>query len=86
MTTSDTPVFQTFHLQGVKHISPENAFRELQDGNALMIDVPEEDEYVIEFISLNDVYHFPMSSIMDNLKNIPYRNGNQQRGTAAYFY
>ena len=71
MITSDTPDCQTFHIDGVKHISPENAFKELQDGNAIMIDVREEDEYMIEFLSLNDVHHLPMSSIMDNLKNIP---------------
>lgn len=71
MTTSETPDFQTFRIHGVKHISPENAFKELKDGNAIMVDVREDDEYMVEFISLNDVLHYPMSSIMDNLKNIP---------------
>jgi hypothetical protein len=36
-----------------------------------MIDVREEDEYMVEFISLNGVYHLHMSSIMDNLPCIP---------------
>jgi rhodanese-related sulfurtransferase len=71
MVTSGTPSFQDFNINGVEHISPENAYSELQDGTAIMVDVRENDEYMIEYISLNEVYHFPMSSIMDNLKNIP---------------
>jgi rhodanese-related sulfurtransferase len=33
--------------------------------------VREESEFMIEFIPLNDVFHFPMSAIINNLKNIP---------------
>lgn len=71
MTTSDTPIFQDFNIWGVKHITPDNAYAALKSGEAIMIDVREEAEHMVEFISLNDVRHFPMSSIMDNLKNIP---------------
>lgn len=71
MITSKTPAFQTFNIEGVEHISPENALEELQNGSAIFVDVREEAEYMIEFISLNDVYHFPMSAIMENLQNIP---------------
>mgnify|MGYP005847350461 CR=1 FL=1 len=71
MITSGNPSFQSFNINGVEHISPKNAYSELQNGTAIMVDVREDDEYMVEFISLNDVLHYPMSSIMDNLKNIP---------------
>lgn len=71
MVTSKTPALQDFHIFGVEHISPENALEELQKGSAIFIDVREESETMIEFIPLKDVFHFPMSAIMDNLKNIP---------------
>lgn len=71
MTTSDTPCFQDFNIGGVKHITPDNAYSALKSGEAIMIDVREEYEYMVEFISLNGVYHLPMSSIMDNLNSIP---------------
>ena len=71
MITSDTPSFQNFNILGVKHITPENAYSALKSRIAILVDIREEDEHMIEYISLNDVYHFPMSSIMDNLKNIP---------------
>lgn len=71
MVTSLTPSLQSFNIDGVEHISPGNAFEELQNGTAIFLDVREESEYMIEYIPLKDVFHFPMSSIMDNLKNIP---------------
>ncbi len=71
MIISRIPAFQTFNIYGVEHILPENAFEELQNGKAILLDVREESEFMIEFIPLKDVIHFPMSSIMDNLKNIP---------------
>jgi len=71
MITSETPAFQDFNIFGVDHISPENALDELQKGSAIFVDVREESEFMIELIPLNNVFHFPMSVIMDNLKNIP---------------
>jgi rhodanese-related sulfurtransferase len=71
MITSETPVFQSFNICGVEHISPENAYSELQNGTAILLDVREESEYMIEYIPRNDVLHFPMSSIMDDIRNIP---------------
>ncbi|HOK25134.1 MAG TPA: rhodanese-like domain-containing protein [Bacteroidales bacterium] len=71
MITPKTPSFQSFNIFGVEHISPENALEELDKGLAIFVDVREESEFMIEFISLNDVFNFPMSAIMDNLKNIP---------------
>lgn len=71
MITSKTPSFQSFNIYGVEHIAPGNALEELHNGTAIILDVREESEHMIEYIPLNDVFHFPMSSIMDNLKNIP---------------
>jgi len=43
----------------------------LKSGEAIIIDVREDYEHMIEFLSLIDVYHLPISSIMDNLLRIP---------------
>jgi rhodanese-related sulfurtransferase len=71
MITSDKPSFQEFNISGVQHITPLNAFVELQNGTAILVDVREESEFRIESISLNDVYYYPMSGILAQLQNIP---------------
>lgn len=71
MITSKTPVSQEFTLEGVKHITPQNALAELQSGTAIMIDVREEPEFKLESIPLNGVFYYPMSGIMEQLQNIP---------------
>ena len=71
MITSKTPVFQEFQIEGVLHITPENALIELQQGKAIMIDVREEKEFKPEFIPLNDVFYYPMSGIVEQMQNIP---------------
>lgn len=71
MVTSKTHAFQNSNILGVEHILPENALEELQKGSAIFVDVREESETMIEFIPLKDVFHFPISAIMDNLQNIP---------------
>jgi rhodanese-related sulfurtransferase len=71
MITTKTPLFQEFHIEGVQHITPQNAFSELQNGAAILIDVREESEYKLESIPLNDVFYYPMSGIVEQLQNIP---------------
>jgi rhodanese-related sulfurtransferase len=71
MKTSMTPVFQEFNIEGVQHITPQNALTELQNGTAIMIDVREEHEFKIESIPLNGVFYYPMSGIVEQLRNIP---------------
>jgi len=71
METTDKPTLQEFHIQGVQHITPQNALAELQNGTAIMVDVREEPEFKLEFIPLNDVFYYPMSHIEEYLQNIP---------------
>jgi rhodanese-related sulfurtransferase len=71
MITSEMPQFQEFHIEGLQHISPQNALKELQNNTAIMIDVREETEVKHENIPIKNVYCFPMSGIVDQLKNIP---------------
>lgn len=71
MVTYTTPVFQSFNITGVEHISPRDALEELQNWKVILLDVREEAEYMVEFIPLDNVFHFPGSTIIDNLKNIP---------------
>jgi len=71
MITTDKPIFQEFNIEGVKHITPQNALAELQNGTAIMIDVREEPEFKLESIPLNNVFYYPMSGILEQLQNIP---------------
>jgi rhodanese-related sulfurtransferase len=71
MITTRTPFFQEFHIEGVPHISPQNALAELQNGTAIMIDVREVPEIKLESIALSNVFYYPMSGIVELLQNIP---------------
>jgi len=71
MITSQTPIFQEFNIEGVQHITPQNAVAELKNGTAIMIDVREEAEFKIESIPLNNVFYYPLSGIVGQLANIP---------------
>jgi hydroxyacylglutathione hydrolase len=71
MQTAINPVYQEFTIQGVEHITPQNALAELQNGTAILVDVREESEFKMEYIPLKDVFFYPLSRIMDNLQNIP---------------
>lgn len=64
-------MFQEFCVEGVKHITPQNALAELENGTSIIIDVREEHEFKLEFIPLNNVFYYPMSVILRRLQNIP---------------
>jgi len=70
MKTTDKPTLQVFHIDGVKHISPADAFEALQNGEAVMIDVREIDEVKLESVPLDRVLNHPMSVILDRLPYI----------------
>lgn len=70
MNTSDKPKLQDFHIEGVKHITPSNAMEALNNNDAVLIDVREENEFRLENIPLDNVLHHPMSVIMDRLEFI----------------
>lgn len=71
MITADKPIFQEFNIEGVQHITPQNALAELENGTAILVDVREESEFKLESIPLNDVFYYPMSRIIEQLQNIP---------------
>lgn len=71
MITSDKPKYQEFNIEGVQHITPQNALAEMQNGTAIMVDVREESEFKLESIPLNDVFYYPLSRIVEQLQNIP---------------
>ena len=71
MNTTDKPLFQEFHIEGIKHISPVAAFEAVKRGKAIILDVREEKEIDYESILLDEVMYHPMSDIMDRLQLIP---------------
>ena len=71
MISTYKPIFQEFNIEGVQHITPQNALTELQNGTAIMVDVREEPEFKLESIPLNNVFYYPMSAIVEQLQNIP---------------
>ena len=70
MKTTDKPTLQNVHIEGVKHITPLDAFEILQNDKAVFIDVREIDEIEIERIDLKSVLYYPMTAIADKLKFI----------------
>jgi len=74
MKTTDQPTLQDFHIEGVKHIAPSDAFDAITNGEAVLIDVRESKEVKLESIQLDRVLNHPMSVIMDRL---PYISKDQ---------
>ncbi|MGM0567147.1 MAG: rhodanese-like domain-containing protein [Bacteroidota bacterium] len=70
MKITDNPKLQGFHLEGVKHISPEEAYESLVSHNAVLIDVRREEEIASEHIPLDNVLYHPMEKIADRLDKI----------------
>lgn len=71
MNLKDQPEYQTFHLDGVKHISPREAYDFVSQEKAIMIDVREKEEFEVEHVDLPDVLLHPMPQIMERLQYIP---------------
>ncbi|MGB9745429.1 MAG: rhodanese-like domain-containing protein [Bacteroidales bacterium] len=70
MKTTDKPTLQDFHIEGVKHIAPSEAHALIKNGEAVLIDVREENETRLESIPLDNVLYHPMSVIMERLPYI----------------
>ncbi|HON18791.1 MAG TPA: rhodanese-like domain-containing protein [Salinivirgaceae bacterium] len=70
METTNHPTIQTFHIEGVQHISPEIAFALLEKNEAILIDVREPDETKRDEIPLENVFYHPMSVILERLNHI----------------
>lgn len=63
----DYPGLQEFHIEGVKHITPADAFQLISSRQAVLIDVREQDEIEYEQIPLDQVLYYPMTVIADKL-------------------
>ena len=70
MKVSDKPQLQKFAIEGVKHINPADALETIKKGEAVLIDVREENEVKLEYIPLENVLNHPMSVIMQRLPYI----------------
>ncbi len=74
MNISDKPQLQTFHIEDVKHILPQDAYFDIINNKAVLIDVREPNELQFERITLPNVLSHPMSVIVERL---PYISKNQ---------
>ena len=70
MKTTDKPSLQEFQIEGVKHIAPAEALKLIEQKKAILIDVREQNEVMLETIPLENVLYHPMSVIMDRLPYI----------------
>ncbi|MCF8231628.1 MAG: rhodanese-like domain-containing protein [Bacteroidales bacterium] len=71
MKLKEQPQYQSFHLEGVEHIAPKDAYRYLSEGEVIMIDVREKDEFEVEHVNTPNVLLYPMPQIMERLQYIP---------------
>ena len=68
---SAKPRLQSFHIEGVRHISPQEALKAVNNHEAMILDVREPNETALERMSLPDILFYPMSVITERLGFIP---------------
>jgi rhodanese-related sulfurtransferase len=51
MNLTKTPRFQNFHIEGINHISPTDAYFAITHGEAFLLDVREPNETKLESIN-----------------------------------
>lgn len=71
MKTTELPIIQSYHLPGIKHLLPGEAFQQVKQGEALLLDVREREEYSFEKIDLENVIYIPLSEFMEKFTQIP---------------
>ncbi|MDD4149109.1 MAG: rhodanese-like domain-containing protein [Bacteroidales bacterium] len=71
MKLSEKPTIQDFQLEGVKHISVTDAYDLISKDEVFFLDVREPEEQAKEFFNFQNVFFYPMSSVMDNIHFIP---------------
>ena len=71
LVVKESPEIQEFNLEGVKHISAEDAYRLLSQQKAILLDVREREEYEVERVALSGVLHYPMPKVIDNIQELP---------------
>jgi len=70
MITTDFPTIQDFHIDGIKHITPDEAMAAINQGEAKLLDVREENECALERIQNDQVQYLPMSEITERVNEI----------------
>ena len=68
---SETPQNQMFTIEGVSHIEPEQAHALLQAGEAILLDVREQEELDVICFDVPKLIHIPISKIVDGYKLLP---------------
>jgi len=69
-TLSKTPKNQTFTLEGVSHIEPKLANKLLQNSEAFLLDVREQEELDIICFDVPKLIHIPISTIVEGYKQL----------------
>lgn len=67
----DKPKIQSFHLNGVKHVSPENTWDLIEKNEAVLVDVREDHECAVQSVHSENVVYIPMSNFMGQLEKLP---------------
>jgi len=60
MDLKEQPQYQSFHLEGVKHIAPKEAYSLILKDQAIILDVREKDEFEVEHVDTPNVLLHPM--------------------------
>ncbi|MBE0638086.1 MAG: rhodanese-like domain-containing protein [Bacteroidales bacterium] len=72
MTTTIVPKLQDFHINGVKHITPEESFELLKNGTAVILDVREAEEVSFERIADAKTLYIPLAEVILSLDKLPH--------------
>lgn len=68
---SHKPKVQDFTLDGVKHISVNDAYKAMQEGNFYFIDVRPENQGKQAYFEFQNVFNFPLHVLPEKSKIIP---------------
>ena len=66
-----SPNNQSFHIDGVKHVMPANAYTKNEDPDFLFLDVREEYELILALIDVNYYECCSLSVILDQIAKLP---------------
>ncbi len=70
----DTPINQTFTIEVVNHIVPLEAHKLLLSGEAILLDVREQEELDVICFDMPKLIHISISKIVDSYTIIPKEN------------
>lgn len=71
MKYSETPLIQQFHLEGVKHVAPSEAFFAIMSGEVIPVDVREDFEIELSAIDCERLLIHPIENILDSMSALP---------------